>query len=216
MASPSCRSTPRFSAFLLSLYVSPQSRSDPQPRVHKSERVLSDSSVPNVSKEKVKANEANKERPKSDKENNNVAAKIPIPVPSDKNTFGKLKPNKVPAKNNMPPPPLPLPKANTKAGHHPANPLERLGGRPLATPSNPMMARPAPTGTGDTLRLRPPSIMEEDGHPSPATTAALSPAPSPTYSAGPGWEAYEEMRREIANLQMDMIRMGRGLKVGTT
>lgn len=29
---------------------------------------------------------------------------------------------------------------------------------------------------------------------------------------GPGWAAFEEMRREIANLQLDMLRVGRGIK----
>jgi hypothetical protein len=33
------------------------------------------------------------------------------------------------------------------------------------------------------------------------------------HTDGPGWDVVEELRREIGNLQMDMLRMGRGLKV---
>lgn len=46
-------------------------------------------------------------------------------------------------------------------------------------------------------------------HSSPPTTARRDGFDS---EEGPGWVAFEEMRREIANLQLDMLRVGRGIK----
>ncbi|BEI84255.1 hypothetical protein CcaverHIS002_0408590 [Cutaneotrichosporon cavernicola] len=48
-------------------------------------------------------------------------------------------------------------------------------------------------------------VKEEDDSSTPSPT-------SEEWQGGPGWDVVEELRREIGNLQMDMLRMGRGLK----
>lgn len=89
--------------------------------------------------------------------------------------------------------------------------------------SQPRVAdKPAPSSGASTVRIRP-AMIEEDDESSDAPTPTASrptrreqsgsatPMPAPPI-AQPSSEVVEALRQEIANLQMDMLRMGRGLK----
>lgn len=139
---------------------------------------------------------------------NNLAASAPPKKTSDKNA-------KESEKRIVSAPTTRAPTAPVRTDIH-ITPLNPAASRPSAAPASRVIS------TASTVRIRPAVIDEADETTafSPGASASVRRAPPPHEHNGqssggdaPTWEAFEEMRREIANLQLDMLRMGRGLKV---
>ncbi|WOO81000.1 uncharacterized protein LOC62_03G004528 [Vanrija pseudolonga] len=78
----------------------------------------------------------------------------------------------------------------------------------IATPTS----GPVPTRQPSSARLRASAAVEPIEEESISPRSRRGSTPPEDRDAPPTWEAYDEMRREIANLQLDVLRMGRNLK----
>ncbi|CAK9780157.1 hypothetical protein CC85DRAFT_82526 [Cutaneotrichosporon oleaginosum] len=86
---------------------------------------------------------------------------------------------------SAPDPPSVASTARIRPAHDPDQTISTVAATPLAS------------------RAPPTLVFVEDDAASSATSSA---------TGGPGWDALEELRREIGDMQMDMLRMGRSLK----
>ncbi len=88
------------------------------------------------------------------------------------------------------------PASAAKGADDPDQTISTTAPTPLSARERPERSHPR----GSSLNF----VKEEEDAPSTASSV---------HTDGPGWGVVEELRREIGNLQMDMLRMGRGLKV---